>query len=114
MLNRKAALTRLFPRNPSRLAYSTQNQQQTRISRLSNGVRVTTESTPGHFIGAGVYVDAGSRYETPYLRGATHLTDRMAFKVSKLSLLGPLVLNAHHPTASSNRALRIAQQSKSP
>jgi len=80
MLNRKAALTRLFPRNPSRLAYSTQNQQQTRISRLSNGVRVTTESTPGHFIGAGVYVDAGSRYETPYLRGATHLTDRMAFK----------------------------------
>ncbi|WAQ93088.1 hypothetical protein PtA15_18A145 [Puccinia triticina] len=55
-------------------------QQETRISTLPNGIRVTTEATPGHFIGAGVYVDAGSRYESAYLRGATHLTDRMAFK----------------------------------
>ncbi|KAI8455969.1 Metalloenzyme, LuxS/M16 peptidase-like protein [Phakopsora pachyrhizi] len=43
-------------------------------------VRVTTKSTPGHFIGAGVYIDAGSRYKSNRLRGTTHLTDWMAFK----------------------------------
>ncbi|EFP90864.1 uncharacterized protein PGTG_17063 [Puccinia graminis f. sp. tritici CRL 75-36-700-3] len=66
-----------------RSSYSTTHHgspEETRISTLSNGLRVTTESTPGHFIGAGVYVDAGSRYESAYLRGSTHLTDRMAFK----------------------------------
>ncbi|CAH7685539.1 Metalloenzyme, LuxS/M16 peptidase-like protein [Phakopsora pachyrhizi] len=53
---------------------------QTRISTLPNRVRVTTKSTPGHFIGAGVYIDAGSRYKSNRLRGTTHLTDWMAFK----------------------------------
>lgn len=51
------------------------------VSTLPNGVKVATEATPGHFIGAGVYVDGGSRYESARIRGATHLTDRMAFKV---------------------------------
>ncbi|KAI8454883.1 mitochondrial-processing peptidase subunit alpha [Phakopsora pachyrhizi] len=60
--------------------YYSSRDDQTRISTLPNGVRVTTESTPGHFIGAGVYIDAGSRYESDRLRGTTHLTDRMAFK----------------------------------
>ncbi|POW11950.1 hypothetical protein PSHT_08247, partial [Puccinia striiformis] len=68
----------LRPKNTA--AYSTIKTEETRISRLPNGIRVTTEPTPGHFIGAGVYVDAGSRYESDYLRGSTHLTDRMAFK----------------------------------
>lgn len=49
-------------------------------------MRVATETTPGHFIGAGVYVDGGSRYESARIRGATHLTDRMAFKVRPESL----------------------------
>ncbi|PQE12149.1 Mitochondrial-processing peptidase subunit alpha protein [Rutstroemia sp. NJR-2017a BVV2] len=50
------------------------------ITTLSNGVRVATEALPGHFSGIGVYIDAGSRYENEYLRGCSHIMDRLAFK----------------------------------
>ena len=39
----------------------------------------------GHFVAAGVYVDAGSRYEGDRTRGAGHMTDRLGFKVSPLT-----------------------------
>lgn len=51
-----------------------------KLTTLSNGVRVTTEELPGPFSGIGVYIDAGSRYENEYLCGASHITDRLAFK----------------------------------
>ncbi|KAI8455797.1 mitochondrial-processing peptidase subunit alpha [Phakopsora pachyrhizi] len=60
--------------------YYLNSDDQTRISTLPNGVRVTTKSTPGHFIGAGVYIDAGSCYKSNRLRVTTHVTDWMAFK----------------------------------
>ncbi|KAL5598657.1 hypothetical protein BROUX41_003424 [Berkeleyomyces rouxiae] len=50
------------------------------ITRLPNGLRVTSEPVPGPFSGIGVYIDAGSRYETPALRGVSHIMDRLAFK----------------------------------
>ncbi|GAA6001972.1 hypothetical protein JCM10207_003018 [Rhodosporidiobolus poonsookiae] len=51
-----------------------------KVTTLPNGIRVASDSTPGHFVAAGVYVDAGSRYESERTRGATHMTDRLAFK----------------------------------
>lgn len=75
--------TRPIPTRCYSTAHPEKHPEETRISTLSNGIRVTTETTPGHFIGAGVYVDAGSRYESVYIRGATHLTDRMAFKSTR-------------------------------
>ncbi|PGH14455.1 hypothetical protein AJ80_05900 [Polytolypa hystricis UAMH7299] len=50
------------------------------ITELKNGVRVATESLPGPFSGIGVYVDAGSRFESEELRGVSHIIDRLAFK----------------------------------
>ncbi|GAM90680.1 hypothetical protein ANO11243_087250 [Dothideomycetidae sp. 11243] len=50
------------------------------VTTLSNGVRVASEALPGPFSGVGVYVDAGSRYETDALRGVSHIIDRLAFK----------------------------------
>jgi processing peptidase subunit alpha len=50
------------------------------ITTLPNGIRVATEALPGHFSGIGVYVDAGSRYETESLSGVSHILDRLAFK----------------------------------
>jgi len=50
------------------------------ITTLPNGIRVATEALPGHFSGIGVYVDAGSRYESDALRGVSHIIDRLAFK----------------------------------
>lgn len=54
--------------------------QLDQISTLPNGVRIATEALPGHFSGIGVYIDAGSRYENEYLRGVSHIMDRLAFK----------------------------------
>ncbi|OJT14395.1 Mitochondrial-processing peptidase subunit alpha [Trametes pubescens] len=53
-----------------------------RITTLPNGLRVATESTPGHFSSVGLYVDAGSRYESPSTSGVSHFLDRMAFKTT--------------------------------
>ncbi|KAF9015701.1 mitochondrial processing peptidase [Cyathus striatus] len=50
------------------------------ITTLPNKIRVATEATPGHFSSVGLYIDAGSRYETPQMTGVSHFLDRMAFK----------------------------------
>ncbi|KAH3673071.1 hypothetical protein WICMUC_003904 [Wickerhamomyces mucosus] len=51
-----------------------------KLSTLSNGIRVATNPSPGHFSATGIYVDAGSRYENSELKGVSHLVDRLAFK----------------------------------
>lgn len=51
------------------------------VSTLPNGVRVATDGTPGHFVAAGVYVGAGSRFEWEGNSGSSHMMDRLAFKV---------------------------------
>lgn len=58
----------------------------TKITTLSNKIRVATEATPGHFSAVGVYIDAGSRYEATQYSGVSHILDRMAFKV-RLSII---------------------------
>ncbi|CAN8097483.1 unnamed protein product [Discula destructiva] len=50
------------------------------VTTLSNGIRVATEALPDAFSGVGVYIDAGSRFENDYLRGSSHIMDRLAFK----------------------------------
>lgn len=51
------------------------------ITTLPNKIRVATENTPGHFSSVGLYIDAGSRYESQETAGVSHFLDRMAFKV---------------------------------
>lgn len=50
------------------------------MTTLTNGLRVVTDSTPGHFSALGAYVDAGSRYENPEKPGLSHIFDRLAWK----------------------------------
>ncbi|CCK70934.1 mitochondrial-processing protease subunit alpha KNAG_0F02710 [Huiozyma naganishii CBS 8797] len=50
------------------------------LSKLSNGLQVGTSNVPGHFSALGLYINAGSRYETGNLKGCSHLLDRLAFK----------------------------------
>ncbi|KAK7058476.1 Mitochondrial-processing peptidase subunit alpha [Paramarasmius palmivorus] len=57
-----------------------QNPSQVQITTLPNKIRVATDSTPGHFTSVGLYVDAGTRYETAETSGVSHFLDRMAFK----------------------------------
>ncbi|WRT68260.1 uncharacterized protein IL334_005236 [Kwoniella shivajii] len=50
------------------------------VTTLPNKIRVATEPLPGHFHAVGVYVDAGSRFESSRTSGISHLLDRLAFK----------------------------------
>ncbi|GAA6009537.1 hypothetical protein JCM11491_003594 [Sporobolomyces phaffii] len=54
-----------------------------KVTTLANGIRVASDPTPGHFVAAGVYVDAGSRYESLQTRGAGHMVDRLGFKSTR-------------------------------
>ncbi|SCV05539.1 LANO_0H09714g1_1 [Lachancea nothofagi CBS 11611] len=74
MLRAKTQFVRSFC---SKVAKSNDNFQ---ISTLANGLRVATSNLPGHFSALGVYVGAGSRYETQNMKGCTHIMDRLAFK----------------------------------
>ncbi|RVX17034.1 Mitochondrial-processing peptidase subunit alpha [Vitis vinifera] len=53
---------------------------KTKITTLSNGVKIASETSPNPAASIGLYVDCGSIYETPLSFGATHLLERMAFK----------------------------------
>ncbi|SLN33324.1 M16 family metallopeptidase [Oceanibacterium hippocampi] len=57
------------------------NEEHLRVTTLDNGVRVISETMP-HLRSAtvGVWVDAGSRHETPELNGISHVLEHMAFK----------------------------------
>lgn len=51
-----------------------------RMTTLDNGIRVVSDPMPGYFAAMGLYVDAGSRYETEKFSGCSHIIDRLAFK----------------------------------
>ncbi|KAI0323006.1 LuxS/MPP-like metallohydrolase [Amylostereum chailletii] len=72
----RRGLQRSHPRRSSTAAVNPPVQ----ITTLPNKLRVATESTPSHFSSVGLYIDAGSRYETPATSGVSHFLDRMAFK----------------------------------
>ena len=56
------------------------NAPVTEVSKTSNGVRVASETAYGETATVGVWIDAGSRYETDKNNGAAHFLEHMAFK----------------------------------
>lgn len=75
------------------------NVPETRITELNNGVRVATEDSGLKTATVGIWVDAGSRYETPQNNGVAHFLEHMAFKGTEkrsqtaLGVISPLVYN---------------------
>ncbi|KAM9988100.1 hypothetical protein ACTFIZ_003473 [Dictyostelium cf. discoideum] len=53
---------------------------ETKITTLSNGIRVATEQTYGEVASVGVWVDSGSVYETEKNNGVAHFLEHMIFK----------------------------------
>lgn len=54
---------------------------ETRISELANGIRVVTQSSlAARTATVGVWIDAGSRFETPETNGTAHFLEHMIFK----------------------------------
>ena len=54
----------------------------TRISVLSNGLRVATERLDMPTATVGMWIDTGSRYETEKNNGTAHFLEHMTFKVT--------------------------------
>lgn len=54
-----------------------------KMTTLENGIRVCTESWNCPTAAVGVYVDAGSRYETPETCGTSHFLEHLLFKGTK-------------------------------
>lgn len=60
------------------------NVPETRVTEInSNGIRVATEDSGQPTCTIGVWIDAGSRYETPENNGVAHFLEHMAFKGTK-------------------------------
>lgn len=57
------------------------NIPPTRVSTIENGIRVATEDTGTATATVGLWIDAGSRYETEENNGVAHFLEHMAFKV---------------------------------
>ena len=72
------------------------------MTTLSNGLRVASETTPfAETASVGVWIDAGSRYETDENNGAAHFLEHMAFKGTKV-LAEPA--NAQHAPCLAHQA----------
>ncbi|KAF7035344.1 hypothetical protein CFC21_046238 [Triticum aestivum] len=56
---------------------------KTKITTLSNGVKIASETSPGSACSVGVYVHCGSVYETPETLGATQLLKKLAFTTTR-------------------------------
>ncbi|CAM8936226.1 unnamed protein product [Rhodiola kirilowii] len=53
---------------------------KTKITTLSNGVKIASETSANPATSVGLYVNCGSIYENPSTFGMSHLVERMAFK----------------------------------
>lgn len=53
--------------------------ETTKVTTLSNGLRVATEAKFGQFCTVGVCIDSGSRYEVAHPSGISHFLEKLAF-----------------------------------
>ena len=63
-------------------AYSVASVAPTQVTTLGSGLRVASEDSGGETATVGVWIDAGSSFETDADNGAAHFLEHMAFKVS--------------------------------
>lgn len=60
-------------------AKSTDYNYETKVSTLSNGLRIASQNKFGQFCTIGVVIDSGSRYEVAYPNGISHFLEKLAF-----------------------------------
>jgi len=85
MLSRTSKATaRALRRSSSTYQSYVANVPITEVSKTSQGIRVASETAHGETATIGVWIDAGSRYETEKNSGAAHFLEHMAFKGTKV------------------------------
>lgn len=72
-----------FPGIPKLQPFSAKPKPKTETTTLPNGLRVVSEETYRASSSLGLFVDAGSRYETDANNGISHLLEHMAFKTTQ-------------------------------
>lgn len=85
---------------------------ETRISRLSNGIPLVTESLPGiSSVAIRAYVRAGSRYESADVGGVAHILEHMAFKGTTTRSARDLALSVERVGANINAMTGVEKTS---
>ena len=82
------SLRRCYGTNATSLSHgyaaSLGNVPETKVTRLANGFTVATEANPNNQTATvGIWIDAGSRFETDKTNGTAHFLEHMAFKGTK-------------------------------
>ena len=77
----KAIVQRFQSTKPATVSVNT---PETRVTTLPNGFRVASEDSGLSTCTVGLWIDAGSRYETSANNGTAHFLEHMAFKVDKI------------------------------
>jgi processing peptidase subunit beta len=81
MLRSLATATRLSAKSKNvRAMSSLTSYPSTKQSTLTNGLRVASEAGSGDTATVGIWIDTGSRYETPETNGVAHFLEHMSFK----------------------------------
>ncbi|KAL1508936.1 hypothetical protein ABEB36_003752 [Hypothenemus hampei] len=60
-----------------------EENQQSKVTTLANGLRVASENRFGEFCTVGVVIDSGPRYEVAYPSGISHYLEKLAFNSTK-------------------------------
>lgn len=63
------------------------NVPETKVTTLENGMRIATEDNGSQTATVGLWIDAGSRWETPSNNGVAHFVEHMLFKASLLKFV---------------------------
>mmetsp|Transcript_15413 Transcript_15413/g.17457 ORF Transcript_15413/g.17457 Transcript_15413/m.17457 type:complete len:471 (-) Transcript_15413:177-1589(-) len=87
-INAKSLLTR--SKSSVALPQFILNAPATEVTTLGNGLRVASEGGHGETATVGVWIDAGSRYETAKNNGVAHFLEHMAFKGTSKRTQGQL------------------------
>lgn len=74
------ALRRFKSHDSADYARALVNVPPTKVTTLDNGLRVATEDSGAPTATVGLWIDAGSRYETDRNNGVAHFLEHMAFK----------------------------------
>ncbi|CAL1293081.1 unnamed protein product [Larinioides sclopetarius] len=76
----RTPLSESLPSMPKPIYASSKNlSQETKVTTLSNGLRVASQNKFGQSCTVGVVIDSGSRYEVSYPSGISHFLEKLAF-----------------------------------
>eukprot|EP00178_Gracilaria_changii_P017641 TRINITY_DN502_c0_g1_i2.p3 TRINITY_DN502_c0_g1~~TRINITY_DN502_c0_g1_i2.p3 ORF type:complete len:477 (-),score=88.33 TRINITY_DN502_c0_g1_i2:6146-7576(-) len=82
MFDPEISMTEKLPNIPDPIDIDAPSAGAVKISTLPNGVRVASQDMASPVAAVALFVGAGSRNETPYSSGVSHLIERLAYKGS--------------------------------